>query len=131
MAKLAAMMANRGKAIVPGEPDIFTDDATFDDILQDLGYEEDFIFPFAHFHNLKGGLQLYPNDMYFQTSDEEVKFVGGIGAGGSTLLFNEKYKIGFAYVTNSYIDGVLVPDQRSVPMVKAIVEQVIKQRKNE
>jgi hypothetical protein len=130
MAKLAAMMANRGKAIVQGEPDIFINGTIFDDILQDLGFEQDVIFPFADFHNLKGGLQLYSNDEYFKTSHGEgANFIGGIGAGGSTLLFNEKYKIGFAYVTNSFVDGVLVPDQRSVPIVRSILEQAIKSKK--
>lgn len=131
MAKLAAMMANKGRAIVPGEPDIFTKDSTFDEILQDLDdYEEDAIFPHLVLNNLRGGLLKFPNDECLQISDQDKKaeFIGGVGASGSVFLFNEKYKIGFAYVTNGYYgDGF--PDERSLAILRSIFETVVKNSK--
>lgn len=83
MAKLAAMMANRGAAIVPGESDIFYKNETFDDTLTYIGTDSDAIFPSTPIINLRGGLLRFPNDLFFKTVDNEADFIGGVGAGKS------------------------------------------------
>jgi hypothetical protein len=130
MAKLAAMMANRGRAIVPGEPDLFYRNETYDDTLQYISSDPDAIFTSQPIINLKGGLLQFPNEDFFKTSDNEAYFIGGVGAGGSVFVFNEKYKIGFAYITNGY-SGTGGPDERSIPILRSIVEKVIEQKEFE
>ncbi|KAI7894202.1 beta-lactamase/transpeptidase-like protein [Mucor mucedo] len=125
MAKLAAMLANRGKAIVQGEPDLFTTDTTFEEATRDMGdYEKDAIFPNDVINNLRGGLMIFPNDyLNIPDSDKDAEFIGGIGASGAFFVFNEKYKIGFAYVTNGfYAQGI--PDERSLTVIRAILKKV-------
>lgn len=125
MAKIAAMMANRGKSIVPGEPDLFTKDATFVETLRDTkDYKGDAIFPNDIIHNLRGGLMIFPNEyLNIQDKDKESELIGGIGASGAFFVFNEKYKIGFAYVTNGFYSQGR-PDERSLSVVRAILKKV-------
>jgi hypothetical protein len=59
-------MANRGKSIVPGEPDIFIKDTTYDDTLKFVANETDAIFPQLPIINLRGGLIVFPNKVFFQ-----------------------------------------------------------------
>lgn len=123
------MMANRGKAIVPGEPDIFQNDSTFDDILKFVANETDAVFPQVPLINLKGGLMLFPNNALFKIDDDDADFIGGVGAGGSLFIWNTKHKVAFAFVMNGYT-GIGKPDERNIPIIKSIVETVIKQKKN-
>lgn len=46
------------------------------------------------------------------------------------FVFNEKYKIGFSYITNGY-SGTGGPDTRSIPILRSIVERVIEKKKLE
>ncbi|KAI9246838.1 beta-lactamase/transpeptidase-like protein [Helicostylum pulchrum] len=130
IAKLAAILANRGKSIVPGEPDLFMKDTTFDTVSQYIDdYETDIILPLVPFVNLKGGWMLFPNQHFFKLSDQErsAEFMGGMGASGSLFAFNEKYKIGFGYVTNGY-SGTSGIDERSIDILRFISEHVKNQK---
>lgn len=96
------MMANRGKAIVPGEPNIYEKNETYSDSTRFIPYEPDLPIQWEKLVNLRGGMMLFRNDDFFNFEDD-MNFVGGVGAGGSVFLFNEEYKIGFAYVMNGHI----------------------------
>lgn len=126
------MMANRGKAVLPGEPDLFTKDTTFNEVVKYIDdYENDAIFPHLLINNLRSGLMIFPNDKYLKISDQDKKaeFIGGVGASGSIFVFNEKYNIGFAYVTNGYYgDGS--PDERSQAILRSIFEKVKKAKES-
>ncbi|KAF7729777.1 iso-1-cytochrome c [Apophysomyces ossiformis] len=88
VAKLGAIMANRGRAIRPGEPDLL-DEATYTLVTKPVPLEYDtFIrkpIPF-----LKGGFGVLQHPTL-----DGVDFVGWSGAGGSAFFWNEEYKIGF------------------------------------
>ncbi|KAG0165238.1 hypothetical protein DFQ28_009213 [Apophysomyces sp. BC1034] len=113
MAKLGAMMANGGKAIRSGEPDLL-DEATFAVVTEPVPLDFD-TFIGIPTPALKGG---------FGISDkmvaENVTFVGWSGAGGSAFYWNEEYKIGFGYCTNSL--GLHTPDHRSLSILSKIVQ---------
>ncbi|GAA5796435.1 hypothetical protein HPULCUR_001807 [Helicostylum pulchrum] len=126
MAKLAAILANRGKSIVPGEPDLLLKDATYEELTKFISDEQDIIYPQLILINLRGGFRLLRNHENFKLPESEnIDFIGGVGGGGSVLAFNEKYKIGFSYNTNSYSNDIM-PDQRSSLILGAIVKQVKK-----
>ncbi|KAL9557642.1 hypothetical protein MBANPS3_001292 [Mucor bainieri] len=127
MAKLGAMMANRGKAIVEGEPDLFTKDSTYEEASRFVAKEVDVVLPPLAIHNLRGGFMLFPNEGFFDLSDTEAQFVGGQGAGGSLFAWNEKYNIAVAYAMNGYNDGIDI-DGRAKNIVKAVFEKVRKQK---
>ncbi|KAK4520818.1 uncharacterized protein ATC70_006698 [Mucor velutinosus] len=127
MAKLAAMMANRGKAIVEGEPDLFINDSTYQEATAFVASEVDAVFPQIVIHNQRGGFMAFPNEGFFDLSDKETQFVGGAGAGGSLFVWNEKYNIAFAYAMNGYNDNIDT-DRRTKLVVKAIFEKVKKQK---
>ncbi|KAI8065853.1 beta-lactamase/transpeptidase-like protein [Gongronella butleri] len=114
IAKLAAMMANRGRAVVPGEPDLL-DDATYTASTRPGPLEYDIIIK-KPMPILKGGFSV----------DEEraidgVVFTGWTGAGGSVFYWNEEYQIGFGYVTNAIKNSS--PDERSFPMMAEVIKQ--------
>jgi CubicO group peptidase (beta-lactamase class C family) len=121
------MLANRGKAIVPSEPDLFIKESTYTEAVKYIGSEPDAIFKNFPILNLRGGFMHFPDKDFFKISSDDADFFGGSGAGGSLFIYNEKYKIGFAYVMNGYgqTGGA---DERNIPIVKAIAEQVIKQK---
>lgn len=121
-------MANRGKAIVPGEPNLYEKDETYEDSIQYAGYEPDLLIKWGKLVNLRGGLMKFNNDDVFHFADD-MNFIGGVGSGGSVFVFNEEYKIGFAYVMNGHIGGS-GPDYRSIPILKAIFEQAKKEKKD-
>ncbi|KAI9363606.1 beta-lactamase/transpeptidase-like protein [Pilaira anomala] len=130
MAKLAAILANRGKSIVEGEPNLFENENTFDEITRFIDDPQDAIFPILRIVNLRGGFLLLRNNEILKIPDEDesVDFMGGAGASGSVFIFNEKYNIGFAYMTNGF-HGDGGPDERSLAILRAIVKQVTKQKK--
>jgi hypothetical protein len=121
------MLANRGKAIVPGEPDLIKKDETFEELTRYEGYEPDAYITFAKMINLRGGFMTFRDEDYFKYSDDSFTFYGGSGAGGSVFLYNEEYKIGFAYIMNGYAGGA-GPDWRSIPILRAVFEQARKQK---
>lgn len=105
-------------------------DTTFDTASQYIDdYETDIILPLTPLVNLKGGWILFPNQHFFKLSDQErsAEFMGGMGAGGSLFAFNEKYKIGFGYVTNGY-SGTSGMDERSIDILRFIFEHVKTQK---
>lgn len=129
MAKLAAIFANRGKSIVPDEPDLLLKDATYEELTKFISDEQDVIYPQLIFVNLRGGFRLLRNHENFKLPESEnIDFIGGVGGGGSVFAFNEKYKIGFSYITNSYYDHAM-PDERSSLIIGEIVKQVKKKAK--
>lgn len=124
MAKIAAMLANKGRAIVEGEPDLFQNNSTFDYFTEQLGAEFDELISFPVYY-LRGGHTEFPF-IYFGIS-EEGYFGGGGGAGGSLVIYNSKYNIALAYAMNGYsTSGPL--DGRTIPLVKALHEQVKKEK---
>lgn len=118
------MMANRGKAIEQGEPDLFTKDTTFEEATRVMDdYETDAILPNDVINNLRGGLVIFPNDyLNIPDYDKESELIGGIGASGTFFVFNEKYKIGFAYVSNC-LHSQRNPDERSLAILRAILKK--------
>jgi hypothetical protein len=120
------MMANKGKAIVPGEPDLFLNEMTFSDATRYIDDEKDAIFTLPlPLVNQRGGFMVFNNKDYFNTSDDEAYFEGGAGAGGSLFLYNQKYKIGLGYVSNGFI--LQGADIRTFPLVKSVFEQAKRQ----
>ncbi|KAI8347347.1 beta-lactamase/transpeptidase-like protein [Blakeslea trispora] len=126
IAKLAAMMANKGKAIVPGEPDLMSE-KTFDEARAYVANESDLVFCGFPMCNLKGGMIAFENRLYLDDMDEESQFEGGFGAGGSLFLYNIKYNIAIGYVTNSYLEH-LPPDMRTTSIVQSILKSVKSQK---
>ncbi|KAI8643602.1 beta-lactamase/transpeptidase-like protein [Parasitella parasitica] len=130
MAKIGAMMANRGKAIVEGEPDLFTKDSTYQEATAFVAAEDDAVFPQLPTINQRGGLLIFPSDIFFKLSDNDTDFVGGTGAGGSLFVWNEKYNIAIAYVMNGYGETI-GPDVRTASIVRSVYEQVKRQKSAE
>ncbi|OBZ86126.1 Beta-lactamase domain-containing protein 2 [Choanephora cucurbitarum] len=122
IAKLAAMMANKGKAIVPGEPDLMSE-KTFDEATTFISNESDLVFSGFPMCNLKGGLLAIDNSLFLGDMEEESHFEGGFGAGGSLFLYNTKHKIAIGYVTNSYLEH-LPPDIRTTRIVRSVLKAV-------
>ncbi|CEP13875.1 hypothetical protein [Parasitella parasitica] len=127
MAKIGAMMANRGRAIVKGEPDLFTKDSTYQEATTFIAAEIDEVFPQLPIINQRGGFMVFSNENFFDLSDNDTFFVGGTGAGGSLFVWNEKYNIAIAYAMNGYSDTI-GPDIRTVSIVKSVYNQVKKQK---
>ncbi|KAI9248535.1 beta-lactamase/transpeptidase-like protein [Phascolomyces articulosus] len=120
IAKLAAMMANRGKAIVDGEPDLLNDD-TYDLVTQPVPLEYDLLYR-RTIDWVKGGWGNYDD-----FAVEGVQFVGWGGVGGSTFFWNQELKIGFGYHMNG-ITYWRPPDDRSMRILRAVVKQVLKKK---
>lgn len=127
MAKLGAMMANRGKAIVEGEPDLFTKESTYKEATTFIGAEVDAVFPYLSLINLRGGFMIFPNENFFELSDNSTNFVGGAGAGGSLFVWNDKYNIAIAYAMNGYSDAI-GPDIRAISIARSVFDIVKKQK---
>ncbi|KAI9486184.1 MAG: beta-lactamase/transpeptidase-like protein [Benjaminiella poitrasii] len=131
VAKLAAMMANGGRSISPNEPDLFQDETTYAKITHFDSVkwvnETDQILPQYPFYNQQGGFLRFPHDDFLKMDDPEADFEGGSGAGGSLFLYNRKYRIGLAYVMNGY-RGFGIPDDRTIPLIKSVFEQVKKMK---
>lgn len=127
MAKLGAMMANRGKAIIEGEPDFFSKESTYKEATTYIGAEEDVVFPHIPFVNQRGGFMIFPNENFFELSDNSTNFVGGAGAGGSLFVWNDKYNIAIAYAMNGYSDAI-GPDIRTISIARSVFDLVKKQK---
>lgn len=85
MAKIAAMLANKGRAIVEGEPDLFQNSRTFDYFTEHFGVEFDEFLSFPFYYQCGGHVEL--PFIYFGIS-EEGYFGGGLGAGGFLTIQN-------------------------------------------
>lgn len=80
-------MANRRKAIVLGEPDLFVNEATFANATKYIDDKKDAVFTLPPtLINQRGGFTVFNNQDYFHTSNDE----GGAGAGGLSFLYNQK-----------------------------------------
>lgn len=109
------MMANGGKAIVPGEPDLLSS-KTFDLASEPLDPAFDLILQ-THNHMQRGG---FP--MFEQLVIDGITFDGWAGYGGSVFFWNKEHKIGFGFTTNAII-SLVSPDFRSIRLLEAIVKQ--------
>ncbi|KAJ8656112.1 hypothetical protein O0I10_008125 [Lichtheimia ornata] len=115
IAKLAAMMANGGKAIVSGEPDLLSTaayalatepmDPAFDLIIQ------------IPLHMQRGGFPMFKH-----LEIDGITFNGWAGYGGSVFFWNQEHKIGFGFASNAIVSP-MSPDYRSIPLMEAIVKQ--------
>ncbi|KAI9489751.1 beta-lactamase/transpeptidase-like protein [Zychaea mexicana] len=120
IAKLAAMMANDGKAIMDGEPDLLTREGyavatkpapvAFDMIIQRSMPQE------------RGGWGKFDDFVI-----GGVEFTGWAGMGGSVFMWNSEHKIGFGYCMNGIPDPSS-PDDRSISILRALVKQVLKKK---
>ncbi|CAI2183516.1 1850_t:CDS:2, partial [Funneliformis geosporum] len=130
MAKLAAIMANKGESLPTDkypldvqlnsqlkEPQLISNttydliatrlDPVFDQVLQET------ITPAV------GGFG------YFRLKGlEDVEFLGWGGSGGSMFLWNQELKIGFAYVMNAF-HTALLGDDRSLKLLREKVEFIM------
>ncbi|KAI8065662.1 beta-lactamase/transpeptidase-like protein [Gongronella butleri] len=114
IAKMAAMMANGGRAIVPGEPDLL-DAKTYALATARTPADYDHFLMRAT-TLLKGGFGV------FEWPVPGTPFYGWTGAGGALFLWNDELQIGFGYTTNGIIgEG---PDSRTVPLMQEIVRCV-------
>ncbi|KAI8885683.1 beta-lactamase/transpeptidase-like protein [Backusella circina FSU 941] len=123
LAKIAAMMANKGKAIVEGEPNLLESDEIYNDATKSVPGEIDQLFNFV-IYNQRGGFMEFRD---LNLSDKNAFFEGGCGAGGSLILYNKEYNIAFAYVMNAFT-GRISPDERTIPMIESIFEHVKNKR---
>ncbi|KAI8138504.1 beta-lactamase/transpeptidase-like protein [Fennellomyces sp. T-0311] len=120
IAKLAAMMANDGKAIVKGEPDLLSPKG-YAVALEPVPLELDLLIG-KKFPAVKGGWGKF-NEFVI----DGVEFTGWTGMGGSIFWWNNEHKIGFGYVMNA-MPTLVSPDERSIKILRSIVAQVLKKK---
>ena len=112
------MMANNGKAIVANEPDLLNA-TTYAYVTEPVPVDYD-AFMMRNVSSLRGGFTVMDNLII-----DNVTFVGWTGMGGSIFFWNQEYKIGFGYCTNS-MASFHPADNRSMSILRAIVKQVRK-----
>jgi hypothetical protein len=117
------MMANKGKAIVQGEPHLLESEQVYNDATKSVPGEIDQLFNFTMYNQRGGFMEFRDLDL----SDKDAFFEGGCGAGGSVILYNKEYNIAFAYVMNAFT-GRISPDERTIPMIEGIFEHVKNKR---
>ncbi|KAG0307904.1 hypothetical protein BGZ98_009470 [Dissophora globulifera] len=124
-AKLMSMMANKGAAIRPGEPDLLSGEAyakatTFHAVKTDQVTGEVL--------SLSTGGWVKTRDFYGDGPLKGVEIQGWGGAGGSLMVWIEELNIGFAYVTNAFgPPETLLGDYRA----KTLLDRVVYARKEE
>ncbi|KAI8150364.1 beta-lactamase/transpeptidase-like protein [Fennellomyces sp. T-0311] len=118
IAKLAAMMANGGKAIVDGEPDLLNEE-TYALATGPVPVDFDLFFQLP-MPALKGGWGISDG-----IAIEGVQFVGWAGMGGSVFIWNPEHKIGFGYCMNGMHPTSDRPDRRSMSILRAVVKRVL------
>ncbi|KAG2223337.1 hypothetical protein INT45_008994 [Circinella minor] len=123
IAKLAAMMANGGKAIVDGEPDLLSPEG-FELSSTPIDPPEIDLLLRKAMPQEKGGWGKFDEVVI-----DGIEFTGWAGMGGSVFVWNQEYKIGFGYVMNA-IPSWQSPDNRSVGILRQIVNEVLKKNKN-
>ncbi|CAG8689678.1 24812_t:CDS:2 [Dentiscutata erythropus] len=121
MAKLAAIMANKGQPL-PGskEPPLFKK-STYDLLTKNDKTEYDLAIH-ERITMLYGGLGNFSLDGF------DWEFWGWGGSGGSMLLWNPEHKIALGYCMNAF-HTALLGDHRSLDLLKSIINTV-KQLKN-
>lgn len=60
--------------------------------------------------------------MFEHLEIDGITFNGWAGYGGSVFFWNQEYKIGFGFASNSIVSA-MSPDYRSIPLMEAIVKQ--------
>ncbi|KAI1317840.1 hypothetical protein EDD11_007642 [Mortierella claussenii] len=126
LAKLTAMMANKGKSLRPGEePDllsseVYSDATTFHSAVP-------CIITFDTLPLSRGGW-LKSKNYHGDGALKGVEVQGWGGAGGSLTLWIEELGIGFAYVTNAFgAAEAILGDFRG----RTLLEKVVQARKQE
>ncbi|ORX61712.1 beta-lactamase/transpeptidase-like protein [Hesseltinella vesiculosa] len=119
MAKLAAMMANQGQALMAEEPDLL-DKATFATAAEVQPVTHDVVIRMT-MPLLKMGVGVFDLPL---GDGEMMQFRGWSGAGGSLFFWNDQYQIGFGYTTNALIGAA--PDSRTLPLLQQVVQQAKK-----
>ncbi|KAI7874947.1 beta-lactamase/transpeptidase-like protein [Lichtheimia hyalospora FSU 10163] len=115
IAKLAAMMANGGKAIVSGEPDLLSKD-TYALASEPMDPAFDLVLQMP-VHMQRGGFPIFEH-----LDIDGITFNGWAGYGGSAFFWNQEHKIGFGFASNAIIRP-MSPDFRSIALLEAIVKQ--------
>ncbi|KAI7856351.1 beta-lactamase/transpeptidase-like protein [Circinella umbellata] len=118
IAKLAAMMANGGKAVVDGEPDLLSPEGFALSSTRIEPPEIDLVMGKA-MPQEKGGWGVFDEIVI-----EGVEFSGWSGVGGSVFIWNQEHKIGFGYVMNANPSWES-PDKRSIGILRQIVKQAL------
>lgn len=109
------MMANGGKAIVPGEPDLLSAQ-TYALASEPMEAEYDMCIRMP-IRSTRGGFAVFDH-----MKIGGLEFTGWTGYSGSLFLWNEEYKVGFGYVPNAvHLD--MPPDRRSLRLLEAIASQ--------
>lgn len=129
-AKLAAIMANRGKPLSDPksnnnytltEPTLISTE-TYSLITKRLPTEHDEALH-ENITSTVGGFGSFRLEGL-----EDVEFLGWGGSGGSVTLWNEELKIGFGFVMNAFHTSLL-GDKRSLKMLREVVD-VVKMLRN-
>ena len=115
-------MANYGKAIVAGEPDLLGPKG-YAVATEDIPLEFDLLIG-KNFPAVKGGWGKF-NEFVI----DGVEFTGWTGLGGSIFWWNNEHKIGYGYCMNA-MPTFDSPDPRSIKILKAIVAQVLKKKES-
>lgn len=116
MAKLAAMMANGGKAIQDDEPDLL-DEKTYALATEPVEVEYDWATR-RYVPSLRSGFAVVTEHVI-----DNVTFIGWTGLGGSILYWNPEHRIGFGYCPNG-MARLPSPDHRSLSILEALVKRV-------
>ena len=119
------MMANDGKAVVDGEPDLLSPEGyALVNTRIDLP-EYDLITEKA-LPQEKGGWAVF--DQIIIEGPEFTGWSGTSGMSGSLFVWDQEHKIVFGYVMNA-IPSWETPDRRSIGILKQIVKQALKKSK--
>ncbi|KAF9082095.1 hypothetical protein BGX23_000117 [Mortierella sp. AD031] len=126
LAKLMAMMANKGASIHPGQepdlltPETYTDATTYHSTLPCVITHD--VLPLS-----RGGW-IKERDFHGEGALKGVEIQGWGGAGGSLALWIEELGIGFSYVTNAFgAAEAVLGDFRG----RTLLEKVVHARKKE
>ncbi|RIA95979.1 beta-lactamase/transpeptidase-like protein [Glomus cerebriforme] len=140
MAKLAAIMANKGKSI-PLLTSTSTDELSLN-VQQNSLLEEPQLISNNTYDLIATRLEPIFDSVlqetitpsvggfgYFRLKGlEDVEFLGWGGSGGSMFLWNQELKIGFAYAMNAF-HTALLGDERSLKLLRQVVD-IVKQQQN-
>lgn len=108
-------MANGGKAVVAGEPDLLSAQ-TYALASEPMEVEYDLCLRMP-VRSTRGGFAILD---YIKIGGLE--FTGWAGYSGSLFFWNAEYNIGFGYSPNAVLHG-MPPESRSIRLLEAIVNQ--------
>ncbi|KAF9436592.1 hypothetical protein BGZ76_003504 [Entomortierella beljakovae] len=127
LAKLMAMMANKGASIVPGQEPNLLSTETYEKATSLFVQDRKDEATGANITLSTGGW-LKLKDFYGNGPLKDVEVQGWAGDGGSLAVWIEEYNIGFAYVTNAFgAPESVLGDYRS----KILLDRVVYARKDE